>query len=132
LHIKHTQLAGLLIANYRMLTQNACLCICVQVLTLKLDTKYWPSWELRRNPDTATWERHLIAESSDKQQQQPQQQQQQQPPKQHTSTAAGLAGATGGVASAAVAVAAAGAAPAGVGSAACSAPMLIDATTGAS
>jgi hypothetical protein len=105
-------------------------CIYVQVLTLKLDTKYWPSWELRRNPDTATWERHLIAESSDKQQQQPQQQQQQ--PKQHTSAAAGLAGATGGVASAAVAVAAAGAAPAGLGSAACSAPMLIDATTGAS
>lgn len=79
-----------------------------QVLTLKLDTKYWPSWELRRDPDTATWQRHLINHGSTEQQQ-------------HTGlAAAGLAGATGGAASAAAA-AVTGAAPTGAGSAAASA-----------
>jgi hypothetical protein len=34
------------------------------VLTLKLDTKYWPSWELRRDPGKCTWTRHLIGSSS--------------------------------------------------------------------
>eukprot|EP00878_Enallax_costatus_P005445 GHUV01005716.1.p1 GENE.GHUV01005716.1~~GHUV01005716.1.p1 ORF type:complete len:291 (+),score=136.94 GHUV01005716.1:24-875(+) len=34
-----------------------------KVLTLKLDTKYWPSWELRRDPQTGTWNRHMIHSS---------------------------------------------------------------------
>lgn len=39
-------------------------CCAVQVLTLKLDNKYWPSWELRRDPHTCTWARHLINSSN--------------------------------------------------------------------
>uniref|UniRef100_A0A383V519 Pro-apoptotic serine protease NMA111 n=1 Tax=Tetradesmus obliquus TaxID=3088 RepID=A0A383V519_TETOB len=35
-----------------------------KVLTLKLDTKYWPSWELRRDPGKCTWTRHLIGSNS--------------------------------------------------------------------
>ncbi|KAF6255925.1 DegP-type protease [Scenedesmus sp. NREL 46B-D3] len=35
-----------------------------KVLTLKMDTKYWPSWELRRDPGKCTWTRHVIGTSS--------------------------------------------------------------------
>jgi hypothetical protein len=42
----------------------SCLLLLLQVLTLKLDTKYWPSWELRRDPGKCTWTRHLIGISS--------------------------------------------------------------------
>ena len=28
-----------------------------RVLTLKMDLAYWPTWELRLNPHTCTWER---------------------------------------------------------------------------
>jgi hypothetical protein len=31
------------------------------VLTLKLDLKYWPTWELRLDPLTARWQRHRIS-----------------------------------------------------------------------
>jgi hypothetical protein len=97
-----------------------CCAACEQVLTLKLDTKYWPSWELRRDTVTATWQRHLINGTA-----------QQQPQQKHASLPTGLVGAAGAVASAAAA--AATAAPAGAGSAAAaSAPMVIDSTTGAS
>jgi hypothetical protein len=41
-----------------------CLVLLLQVLTLKLDTKYWPSWELRRDPGKCTWTRHLIGSSN--------------------------------------------------------------------
>lgn len=34
------------------------------MLTLKMDTKYWPSWELRRDPGKCTWTRHVIGTSS--------------------------------------------------------------------
>lgn len=34
------------------------------MLTLKLDTCYWPTWQLRREPETCTWTRHLIGGSS--------------------------------------------------------------------
>eukprot|EP00879_Flechtneria_rotunda_P010139 GHRR01010597.1.p2 GENE.GHRR01010597.1~~GHRR01010597.1.p2 ORF type:complete len:142 (+),score=53.38 GHRR01010597.1:1029-1454(+) len=30
-----------------------------KVLSLKLDTKYWPTWELRRDPMTCSWGRYL-------------------------------------------------------------------------
>ncbi|MCH98346.1 protease Do-like 7-like [Trifolium medium] len=31
-----------------------------RVLTLKQDLHYWPTWELRFNPDTAIWHRNVI------------------------------------------------------------------------
>ncbi|CAM6099321.1 unnamed protein product [Calypogeia fissa] len=31
-----------------------------RVLTLKQDLHYWPTWELRLDPATATWSRHII------------------------------------------------------------------------
>ena len=32
----------------------------LQVLTLKTDNRYWPAWELRLDPRTATWTRMPI------------------------------------------------------------------------
>lgn len=31
-----------------------------RVLTLKQDLHYWPTWELRFDPDTAMWRRTVI------------------------------------------------------------------------
>ncbi|MFS7955760.1 hypothetical protein Hanom_Chr07g00646371 [Helianthus anomalus] len=31
-----------------------------RVLTLKQDLHYWPTWELRFDPDTAMWQRKII------------------------------------------------------------------------
>lgn len=31
-----------------------------RVLTLKQDLHYWPTWELKFNPETATWHRRVI------------------------------------------------------------------------
>lgn len=30
------------------------------VLTLKQDLHYWPTWELKFDPETATWRRRVI------------------------------------------------------------------------
>jgi hypothetical protein len=34
-----------------------CAAIHVQVLTLKTDLRFWPTWELRLDPGTAEWKR---------------------------------------------------------------------------
>lgn len=58
-------------AQLSIVLMFCCCAACEQVLTLKLDIKYWPSWELRRDTVTATWQRHLInsADASSAQQQ---------------------------------------------------------------
>lgn len=33
----------------------------VQVLTMKLDLKYWPTWELALDPGTCSWHRRQIS-----------------------------------------------------------------------
>jgi hypothetical protein len=32
----------------------------VKVLSLKTDLRFWPTWELRLDPATAKWTRHVI------------------------------------------------------------------------
>ena len=34
---------------------------CEQVLTLKMDLRYWPTWELQLDPTTCKWARHNIS-----------------------------------------------------------------------
>ncbi len=36
-------------------------CCAVQVLTIKLDLKYWPTWELRLDAATCNWQRRQIS-----------------------------------------------------------------------
>ena len=35
-----------------------------KVLSVRQDLRYWPTWQLRLDPTTATWERQLVTDIS--------------------------------------------------------------------